>query len=264
MNDIAIQDSAPPAVQGGALARSNEQTANVLAMIDRAARDASVDVQKMQALLDMQERVMKRHAETEFTEAFARLSARLPRIKKNGTLEYPINKNDPDGPKRKIANFAKWEDIDAAIRPLLTAEGFSLSWESAPRAGEGGGLMVTGHLGHVGGHVRSATIPLPLDTSGGKNNLQGYGSTFRYGQRYTATMLLNFITEGEDDDGVRGADEFISDAQAAQIHAGVKALGRPLDAFLEYMGVRSVEEIQVSDFPRAMNALRPRQGAPRR
>jgi hypothetical protein len=260
MSEIAIQDRPVPT---GAVTRAGEQSQAVLTMIDRAARDPSVDVTKMQALLDMQERVMRRHAEVEFTEAYSRLSSGLPRIKKNGALEYPINKNDPDGPKRKIANFARWEDIDAVIRPLLVAEGFSLSFESAQRPGDGGGLLVTGHLNHVGGHRQSATIPLPLDSSGGKNNLQGYGSTFTYGKRYTATMLLNLIFEGEDDDGKRGGDEFINSVQAAELRQLIEDGKVPLDGFLDYMGTRSIDEIQVADFPRAMNALRKRKPGPR-
>jgi hypothetical protein len=214
-----------------------------------------VNVEKMNALLDMQERLIGRQALAEFNSGFARLQGRLPRIKKNGTLEYPVNKNDPDGPKRKIANFARWEDIMAEIGPLMQEDGFALTFESAPRTGEGGGLIVSGTLLHVAGHSRTASMPLPLDNSGGKNNLQGYGSTFKYGCRYTATMLLNIVTEGEDDDGVRGADEFLSAQQVKEIDALLVSSGANLGGFLDFMEVKSVEEIQVRDFAKAMNSL---------
>ncbi len=44
-------------------------------------------------------------------------------------------------------------------------------------------------------------MPLPLDTSGSKNNIQGMGSSLTYGKRYLVTAMLNIVTEGEDKDG---------------------------------------------------------------
>jgi hypothetical protein len=50
-------------------------------------------------------------------------------------------------------------------------------------------------------------MTLPLDTSGSKNNVQAVGSSTSYGKRYTATLLLNIRTKGEDDDGHAGGDQ---------------------------------------------------------
>jgi hypothetical protein len=230
----------------------------MLAIVARAASDPNVDVEKMRALLDMQERIIGRQALAEFNAAFARLAGKLSRvkIKRDGTLEYPINKNDPDGPKRKIANFARWENIMGVIGPYLDEEGFALCFESSPRQGDGGGLVVTGTLLHTGGHARTASIPLPLDSSGGKNNLQGYGSTFSYGKRYTATMLLNIVTEGEDDDGVKGAQEFINDSQKDELLALLRETRTELGRWLHMVpGTQSVEEIPTAAFVVCKNSL---------
>jgi hypothetical protein len=129
----------------------------------------------------------------------------------------------------------------------LQREGFSLSFDTAPRQGEGGGIIITGTLSHVGGHKRTASIPLALDSSGGKNNIQGMGSTFSYGKRYCATALLNIITEGEDDDGVRGGAKFITDDQADDLRAKAKKLGRQEGQFLDQLfggTVRSFDELE--------------------
>lgn len=239
-------------------AESNEAT-SLLGIIARAASDPAVDVEKMAALLGLQERVVARQAEAEFNQAFIRMQAALPRIKKDGTLEYPVDKNKPDGPKRKIASFAKWETIDAAIRPILETEGFALSFNTIPRPGDGGGLIVTAILRHRGGHSTETSIPVPLDTSGGKNNLQGYGSSMSYGKRYAATAALNLITEGEDDDGVRGGMRFISQDQVAELTAKLKDAGREEGPFLDRLfggTVRSFGEIEVGNgFHAAMSAL---------
>lgn len=246
MSDLATIDPSPaPADESGSF----------LALVARAAADPNVDVAKMSALLDMQERIIAKRAEAEFNRALGRLLTALPRIKKHGVVEYPKDKNRPDGPKSKAFNFAKWEDIDEIIRPLLFSEGFLLSFDSVPRSGDGGGIVVTGTLLHAGGHSRSASIPLALDASGGKNNLQGMGSTFSYGRRYTTTMLLNLIFEGEDDDGERGGTSFLDDEQQARILALIKETKADLDGFLDFIGAKTVPDIKASEFPRAINAL---------
>ena len=111
--EIAVREDALPAT----LAAST-----ILSVIAKAAADPNVDVAKMQQLLDMQERLMARQAEAEFNEAMARLQPRLPRIQKKGDVKYPVNKNAPDGPQKHAFWFARIEDIDDAIRPLLNEE----------------------------------------------------------------------------------------------------------------------------------------------
>lgn len=206
MSEVLTIDEHATEVAGALAPRTEQlpaapQDFSILAIISRAAADPNVNVEKMQALLGMQRDIRREEAEAEFNSAFVRLQRALPIITRKGTLEYPVNKNEPDGPKRKISTFARWEDIMREIQPILDNEGFALSFNTAPRQGDGGGLIVTGTLLHVAGHSRSACIPLPLDASGGKNNLQAYGSAFSYGCRYTARMLLNFVTTDEDDDG---------------------------------------------------------------
>lgn len=230
----------------------SDQAASMLAIVARAAADPQVNVEKMNALLDMQERIIGRQALAEFNSAFSRLAGKLPRIKRDGTVAY---EDKITGKTKSAFKFARWEDIMRVIAPLLDDEGFALTFKAAPRQGDGGGLLVTGKLLHVGGHSEEASIPLPLDSSGGKNNLQGYGSTFSYGKRYTATMLLNIVTEGEDDCGVRGAMEFINADTAAKITAELNRRKIPFAAFCDLLGVNSIEEIEVKNLPQARNAL---------
>jgi hypothetical protein len=191
------------------------------AVIDAAANPA-VDVAKMRELLGLQKELMTMQAEQQFNQAFDRLD--LPRIKKNGIVEYK---------GKEAFRFATWEGIMDAILPLLKAEGFSLWFDSVPRQGDGGGLIVTGTLSHIAGHRRSASIPVPLDTSGGKNNIQGYGSAMSYGKRYTTTSLLNIVTEGEDDDGVRGGRHFIEPEQVQELSELCKRAGRQETPFVQ-------------------------------
>lgn len=249
MNDIIVQEPKSQAVI------VQDSSSAVLEMIAKAARDPSIDINKMTALFDLQERLIKKNAESAFNQAYTRLLRKLPRVKKNGLVEYPEDKNKPDGKKKKAFNFAKWEDMDEAIRPLLQEEGFSISFNCAPRQGDGGGAIITGTLMHEAGHTLSASIPLALDTSGGKNNIQGMGSTFSYGKRYTTTMLLNIVTQGEDDDGVRGGIEYIQDDQVAHIKKLIADTGTDELRFLQTMGLASVENISKGEITVILNML---------
>lgn len=185
-----------------AVTKSAEPSANevtdygggLMEVIARAARDASVDIDKMERLIAMQERVQIRDAEIAFSTAFAAMQTELPAISKNGQI---VHKG------QVISEFAQWEDINKAIIPTLAEFGFSLSFR--PGTAANGATTVTGILRHRLGHKEEATLPLPADTSGAKNAVQSVGSTLSYGKRYVGTLILNLTTEGEDDDGSAAA-----------------------------------------------------------
>lgn len=226
-----------------------EGPSNLLSAIVAMAQNPNIDVAKLQALLEMQSKMEARQAEADFNRAFHEMEPRLPRIKKNGEVSY---KGQP------AFKFSRWEDVDASIRPILREHGFSLSFNTSPRVGDGGGLIVTGTLLHTSGHSRSASIPLALDGSGGKNNIQGAGSTFSYGARYTTRMLLNIISEGDDDSGIRGGMKFITDEECAEIRRLMKEAGRNEADWIEKVTrgeVRSVEEIESPQYVIIVNML---------
>ena len=237
-----------------------EGPGQLLSAIVAMAKDPAVDVQKLQALLSMQEHMEERQEQRDRVAAFNRdfdaMRKRLPKVKRDGTLEYAEDKKRPDGPMRTISKFPKWETVMDTIGPLMQEFGFWLTWDTVPRQGDGGGLICTGTLHHQQGHFQTASIPLPLDTSGGKNNLQGYGSTSSYGQRYTTKMLLNLVYEGEDDDGKRGGMRFISPddikvIRAMMVEAGVTDEAR----FLMAMQHTHIENIEAGEVNLVKNIL---------
>lgn len=167
--------------------------AQVLTAVLEMARDSSLDIAKLQMLLEMQQKMEARQAEIEFSRSLARLSAVMPQVPKNGRVSL--------GEGKGSYPFTKWEDMDKVIRPLMAEEGFVLSFDSIPHEK---GVMITGTLLHRDGHYRTASMVLQLDTGPGRNNNQAMGSTLSYGKRYTAEMLLNIVREGNDNDGQGG------------------------------------------------------------
>lgn len=231
-NELATTETVQPAHSG------------MMAIIEKVATDPSIDITKLSALLDMNERILAKQAEIEFNAAMSRLSGKI------ATVKIPRTKG-VNYKEEEAFRFAPYEKIDQAIRPLLAEEGFSLSFNSDTR--EGGGAVITGTLSHQAGHSRKASLPLPLDNSGGKNNIQGMGSTISYGKRYTVGMLLNIVT-CEDDDA-NGGNEFISVEQAAEIDLLIEEVKADKARFLKFMGAEEVLKIKAKDYKKAITQL---------
>ena len=166
--------------------------ATLMDVIARAAADPTTDVDKLERLMAMHERFTERQARAAYDEAMARMQPELPVIRERGAIK--------DNKDKVQSTYAKWEDVNAQIGPVLTKHGFSLTF----RVGSGaeGRPTVTGVLAHSAGHREETTMTLPVDASGSKNNVQGVGSSTSYGKRYTTFALLNLVSaKSEDDDG---------------------------------------------------------------
>jgi hypothetical protein len=211
--------------------QTQDNVAPMLAMIERAARDPNVDVSKMEKLWAMKEHADAIHAKQAYDAAMASLQTELPDIPERG-------KAIVNGQVRYT--FALWEDINAAIKPILSKHGFALTFRIIP----GEKISVTGVLSHKAGHREETSISLPADTSGSKNAVQAVASSTSYGKRYTAGALLNLTSHGEDDDAFAAVDgpdpaaDWYAKIEAAASHADLKAIadeiktagltGRPL------------------------------------
>lgn len=162
--------------------QSNTQVAPILSMIERVATDPNADIEKLEKMLDMQERVLDRQSEMEYNAAMSALQAEMPTIHKGG--------------KAHNSTYARYEDINAAIKPLLARNGFSVSFRSDFNNNM---LEVKGIIAHKSGHREETTMCLPYDTSGSKNGIQAIGSSVTYGKRYVLCMLFNIATSDDDD-----------------------------------------------------------------
>lgn len=181
MNAIAKPDtSAAVPVEG----------VSVASLIERVATNPNASIETLERLLIMQERVQASRAETAFNAALAEMQPNLPIIEERGAIR--------NGQKVVQSTYALWEDINEAIRPVLAEYGFALTFRVERSKGM---VSVTGVLSHREGHKTETTLPLPVDSSGSKNAVQAIGSSTSYGQRYTAKLLLNLTSRGEDDDG---------------------------------------------------------------
>lgn len=197
------------------------ESATILQVIQRAAADPQCDIEKMERLMAMHERMQARDAETQFNLAMSSAQSEM----------RPVGA-DADN-KQTRSKYATYAKLDSALRPIYTRHGFSLSFNSAPADAEV--IRVVCYVSHSAGHTRTYTIDMPADGKGAKGGdvmtkTHAVGSGASYGMRYLLKMIFNVAVGEDDDDGNSAtAERFITQVQAyrlqsiaAQCSAGVQ------------------------------------------
>jgi hypothetical protein len=211
----------------------------VLALIERVALDPRADVEKLERMMAMYERLKAKEAELAYNAAKGRILKKLAGIKivKNRSVQYEIEKGKPQNRTFETFKYAPLEEIDRHLRPLLAKEEMDLSYSDEPC--EGGGILIRGRLKHLpGGHYEDSFMPAPPDTTGGKSDVQAVGSTNSFLRRYVACNIFNIVVVGDDDDGTGGT---IDEAQTKTILDLIKK-AKVGPKFLKYMKAKSAEE----------------------
>src|SRR6266446_2637957 len=179
----------------------------VLALIERVALAPRADVEKLECMMAMYERLKAKEAELAYNEAKGRILKKLARIRiiKNRSVLYEMENGKPQKGTYEAFKFAPLEEIDKYLRPLLAEEDMDLSYSDELR--EDGDILIRGRLKHLpGGHYEDSFMPAPPDTTGGKSNVQAVGSTNSFLRRYVACNIFNIVVVGDDDDGTGGAN----------------------------------------------------------
>lgn len=165
----------------------------MLDMIERLASNKDVDVTKLEKIIELKERVMAHDAKAAFDAAFSRMQPRMPVIDERGQIK--------DNSDKVRSKYAKFEDIQKAIKPILAEFGFALRHRTEWPEDRKGIIRIVGILTHEFGHAEESVFEAPLDKSQFRTDIQSQGSTISYGRRYTTIDLLNIETRGLDDDG---------------------------------------------------------------
>ena len=223
----------------------------LLAIISRIAMQPELRLDVLTLLLDRQERMEAQQAERAFNEAMNACQAEI----------MPVVRDAEN--KQTNSRYAKLETVDAAIRPIYTKHGFSLSFNQVEPLVPGN-VRIACECAHRGGHAKFYFLEAPHDTLGPKGTptktaLHGLGSTDTFLRRYLSCNIFNVTLKNLDDDGNRGGARFINGDQAAEIFELLKESGRQEGAFLDQMfagQVRSIEEIDAGAYLPVTQALR--------
>lgn len=169
------------------------QEATILGIIERASRDPNVDIDKMERLIGMQERIQTKQAQIEFDNAMAEAQEAMKAIRTDAANTQT---------KSKYATYAA---LDLATRPIYSRHGFALSFNTgdAPNPNE---VRVLCTVSHRAGHRQDYKIDMPADGKGPQGaavmtRTHATGAAASYGQRYLLKLIFNLAVGDVDDDG---------------------------------------------------------------
>jgi len=189
--------------EGGAVAPVTSQ--NLLGLIVQAARDPSIDADKMKTLAELATGMQDREAERRFRMAKHAAVQEMPSITKRGSII-----NHKTGALQ--SRYSKFEDIMAVVKPILDRHKLIATFNVDH---QGQQITVQPILSYADGELafeeRGGHMVLAIDTTGSKNATQGAGSAASYGKRHALKAMLNIVEAGEDDDG-GGANELPPEA----------------------------------------------------
>jgi hypothetical protein len=164
----------------------------MLAVIERAARDQSIDVSKLERLLVLAETIHAREAKAAYDASMSAAQGEM----------RPISR-DCNNPQTR-SRYASYEAIDTAIRPIYTAHGFAMSFGS--KSGSSDRVIVTCRISHRAGHCEHVELEMPADGKGAKGHdvmtkTHATGSALSYAKRYISNLVWNLSFGEADDDG---------------------------------------------------------------
>lgn len=138
---------------------------------------------------------LDRESKVAFAQAFEKFKADAPKILKTKNVQF--------GEGTRATSY--WHvELDKACElliPALLRVGITHRWKSSDLPG--GCTRVTCYLRHsLGYEEEGSSLAGPADQSGGKNPIQGVGSSTSYLERYTFLATCGIVASGKDDDGV--------------------------------------------------------------
>jgi hypothetical protein len=172
---------------------SNAEASSLIHVIAAAARDPAVDIDKMERLWAMHERLKNRAAEEAFNAAMNKAQSRMGRVSA-----------DAANPQTKSL-YATYGKLDKAVRPIYSDEGFSISFNEGEGAPEGHARILA-YVSHSAGHTRTYKLDMPNDGKGAKGGdvmtkTHATGAAHSYGRRYLLKDIFNIAIGEEDNDG---------------------------------------------------------------
>jgi hypothetical protein len=229
-------------------------TGDAMAAVMAAAKDPSIDADKLTALVGLAERLQDRGAREEFYRALNAAQQEMPRIPKRGVIiSHKTGKEQ--------SRYARLEDVDERVRPIYERHGFAVTFPGAQI--RDGRTIYLARVMHRAGHVEEYSMPLATDTSGSKNETQGAGSTMSYARRYLLKSIFHVIEEGEDNDG-NDKPQSLTPEQIATLREKCDMSNMAYAALAKVYGAETLETIRPVMYGAAaglLNARLAKQGA---
>lgn len=232
--------------QQRALARTD---GSAVAQLLHLAVEKGIGVEGLEKLVALQERVMARQAEADWSAAVATFQQKCPSIKKSSTAEIVTQ-----GGSRFKYNYAELDEIAGTVNPILSELGLSYTWDSTLDEKI---LTCRCTLRHASGHAVTSSFTCPIDTTARMNSSQQAGAALTYARRQALVQVLGLTTTDPDTDGASGGASLgaISEGQAADMQALIEEVKADKAKFLAWLKVDSLANIAAKDHQKAVDAL---------
>lgn len=220
-----------------------------VSMLDRvlvAARDPSTDVDKLERLMGLYERMSAQQARIAFDDAMAVCQEELPAVIRN-------KRNTQTN-----SNYADLAAIEDAAMPVITRHGFSAKFFPEP-SGLADHYGVGATISHRGGHREQYHADVPADGAGikgtaNKTATHAFASTMSYGRRILLCMAFNIATK--DDDGNAAGRKAITADQFFELQRLIEAAQADETKFCKFLAVERLDDLPMAKFQGAVAALK--------
>ena len=221
---------------------------NILSIIERVAMSPDADIDKLEKMLDLQERIIDKNSAQAFAAAMSLCQGEMPSVVKSA-------KNN-----QTHSTYAKFEDILEKSKPVYTKHGFALSFGTDQSPIENH-IRITCDISHSQGHTKHFFQDLPIDNQGmgGKVNktlIHGTASTFTYGRRYLFTMIFNIAVTDDDNDGNQIQQHpKINSEQVSILNDLINRTQTNQSLFNKFFKIEKIEDIYLAHFDQAKKML---------
>lgn len=229
-------------------------TAAVLSMIERVARDPSVDIAKMTQLMGWRKEMIADQRRAAFDEAMASAKVEIPVIAKNREVDFTSTKGRTNYRHEDLAEIAR------TVTPILGKYGLSYRYRVSSNVNEP--IVVTCVVSHKDGHFEETTLLAGRDDSGNKNSIQQVGSTLTYLQRMTLKAALGLAASNDDDGRSAVAEDdytpppgSITPDQADNIREQLRLKNCSEKAFLQWAKHKRIEDIPADLYEPCMDGI---------
>lgn len=186
MNAVVTQEQAPP--------RAIMQP-SMAAELLRIVVEQNQPMEKIEKMLDLQDRWERRQAEKAFNASLAKFREQHIKVFRSAQVKQ--------GPMAGTT-YARLSDFVGSSASALSSVGLSAAWKIVKQ--EKDWIDVACVIRHCDGHQEETVMGGPVDTSGAKNPIQARASTVTYLEKYTLKMALGLAEQDDDDDGNGGPE----------------------------------------------------------
>lgn len=229
--------------------RDQVPVTSLLEVISRAASDPSVDMDKMERLVQMHERMQELAAKKAFNDAMALAQAEMEPISRNAS-----------NPQTK-SKYASYDKLDAEARPIYTKHGFSLSYDTG-ESKKPEHILVLAYVTR-GAYERTYHVDMCADGKGAKGGdvmtkTHAAIAAVSYGKRCLLKAIFNLAEgEGDRDGNASEGSETITEKEVADLIALCEEVGAIPDNFRRlFCKVDSFDQILAKNYKACCDELR--------